>query len=427
MPQSQIEELPALKKQKLTPDNPDGPDEIPLHHRPNAVQSFEGPEKVLEVWFKYPKDIAEERESEAACRLEAVQKVERKDGKLSETDIEASKFGLRVVSRETWQDMLDLVRCQIMSVMSNEHCDAFVLSESSLFVYRNRVILKTCGTTTLLKAVTKLLEIAGSVGLTEVDDIFYCRKNFLYPDNQLFPHSSFSDECTFLDEYFDGSGYVMGKTNGDHWYLYISDCETESVVESQNDQTIEILMSDLSRPAAKKFYKDADFVSSQHLTQTSGIADILPGSIIDDFMFDPCGYSMNGLRGEEYFTIHVTPQPQCSYASFETNATGENLEELVNKVLKIFEPGQFTVTLFGNMQVTSKLHNSFPREMFDCKRTSKTLYEFDNNYKLSFNHYIASAPSQNSPRFSVLKNPPSPSAIAIVEDQPKPVDGANNA
>lgn len=29
--------------------------------------------------------------------------------------------------------------------------------------------------------------------------------------------------------------------------------------------------------------------------QKSGICDIIPGAQIDDFLFDPCGYSMNGL------------------------------------------------------------------------------------------------------------------------------------
>lgn len=31
------------------------------------------------------------------------------------------------------------------------------------------------------------------------------------------------------------------------------------------------------------------------LFQKSGIYDLLPGTIIDDWLFDPCGYSMNGL------------------------------------------------------------------------------------------------------------------------------------
>lgn len=71
-------------------------------------------------------------------------------------------------------------------------------------------------------------------------------------------------------------------------------------------------------------------------------------------MFEPCGYSCNGITPFGYFTIHVTPEPHCSYASFETNIpTGMGLKnypnayaEVIARIVGFFQPSRFTVTLF---------------------------------------------------------------------------------
>ena len=59
-------------------------------------------------------------------------------------------------------------------------------------------------------------------------------------------------------------------------------------------------------------------------TKRSGIDLLLPGSSIDGFLFNPCGYSCNGLLDDTYFTIHITPEPECSFVSFETNYNTPN-------------------------------------------------------------------------------------------------------
>jgi hypothetical protein len=87
--------------------------------------------------------------------------------------------------------------------------------------------------------------------------------------------------------------------------------------------------------------------------QESGIGSLYGDALIDDFVFDPQGYSMNGLRERGYFTvnahttsphltsailashscsvvfdveqIHITPQPNCSYASFEVRQPPSSL------------------------------------------------------------------------------------------------------
>ncbi|VDL89996.1 unnamed protein product [Schistocephalus solidus] len=48
---------------------------------------------------------------------------------------------------------------------------------------------------------------------------------------------------------------------------------------------------------------------------------------------------------DEYFTVHVTPEPEFSYASFETNIALPCYLQLVKRVLEMFEPQTFICTL----------------------------------------------------------------------------------
>lgn len=70
----------------------------------DSSNAFEGPEKLLEVWFS-----------------------------ASATDLpgQAGPLGLKKVSADTWKEMLDLVNCKVLSVIESEHVDAYLLSESS--------------------------------------------------------------------------------------------------------------------------------------------------------------------------------------------------------------------------------------------------------------------------------------------------------
>lgn len=57
---------------------------------------------------------------------------------------------------------------------------------------------------------------------------------------------------------------------------------------------------------------------------------------------------MNGLLPDgHYFTIHITPEPDFSYVSFETNVPYNQYQDIIRKVLKIFNPGKVTTTIFG--------------------------------------------------------------------------------
>lgn len=119
---------------------------------PPVNPGFEGPEKVLEIDF---------------------------------TPGLGPENGLRAITRPEWDSVCTAARCTILNSLSNDKLDSYVLSESSLFVYPLKLILKTCGTTTLLKALEPLLPI------TEV-----CRDTLLRQDSSgVCTSSTVTAEC----------------------------------------------------------------------------------------------------------------------------------------------------------------------------------------------------------------------------------------
>ncbi|RKF64129.1 S-adenosylmethionine decarboxylase proenzyme [Golovinomyces cichoracearum] len=405
--------------------------------------AFEGPEKLLEVWFAPAPDALP-------------------------AGVKAG--GLKAVPAEIWKEMLSLVNCKVLSIIESEIIDAYLLSESSMFVFPHKLILKTCGTTTLLLGLPCMLNIATKhAGYPESESpathqaiatpyrVFYSRKNFLFPDKQHGPHRCWEKEVEFLDNIFEGgSAYMVGKMNGDHWYLYLTSPNTniksseKSLSTNQsnpefrgfqsrinNDETLEILMMDLDQENAKQFYTEHansvaasksmknhqthdDLTNSLSVTngyleasgehesksahcsylcknnfgsnskvsdtglltpvegysqdeidkghalgaivaETCGLTEVYsaskyPHARVESHLFSPCGFSANGVipatdsPSAHYFTVHVTPEPHCSYASFETNVparqTGHETIVVVEQVVNIFKPGRFCVTLF---------------------------------------------------------------------------------
>lgn len=341
-----------------------------LNHDSFPMNGFEGPEKRLEVIFKRHNNHTR---------------------------------NLFDITTEQWQTLLDEAKCTIMSSMKNEYCVAYVLSESSLFVFPYKIMLKTCGTTTLLRCIPVLLSYAETLGL-EVEFVWFSHKNFNFPDQQLAPHCSFDQETAFLNKYFDGHDYILGPLSGDHWYLYLADYRTDKDAISPDEHvaTMEILMQDIHPDVARQFVRSEDFVDAKTTTQISGVASLIPNSRIDDFMFDPCGYSMNGLKDQVYWTIHITPESHCSYISFEANIPEGSIityQQLLQKVVSTFKPGRFVATLFTDQRSFEPGHhslNALPRKIAGgLSLVARTSMDFaDAHYNLAMASYTTCASLQ---------------------------------
>ena len=262
--------------------------------------------------------------------------------------------GLRSLSRAQLAEILEPAQCTIVGSLSNDMVDSYILSESSLFVYPYKIIIKTCGTTKLLLSIPPILKLADTLSL-KVSCVRYTRGSFIFPGAQTYPHRHFSEEVAVLDRYFGklGSGskaYVMGSSDkSQKWHVYSASAEVRSTCDP--GYTLEMCMTNLDRGMASVFYKTHSS-SAVEMTNTSGIRKILPDSEICDFEFDPCGYSMNAIEGPAISTIHVTPEDGFSYASFEMvgyNPKDVNLSKLVERVLSCFQPNEFSISVHADI------------------------------------------------------------------------------
>ncbi|CAN3356456.1 S-adenosylmethionine decarboxylase proenzyme [Diutina catenulata] len=357
----------------------------------DSTYAFEGPEKLLEVWF-WP----------AHNQLPAG----------------GSPEGLRSIPLESWVRLLDLVSCKVLSMKSSRTMDAYLLSESSLFVFPHKMVLKTCGTTTTLACLDELMATVGReyygghpVASSDVHKVFYSRRSFMFPDKQVHVHKDWRREVELLNTHFGpGKSYIVGDfASDDHWYLYQGGAGRDAVGGDRSDQTFEILMTQLNPEKAQQWVTQrtpgaASMVNEGNDDESdlghdvgaatmaaSGLASLFGGSathlpsplesdedteepepvvpksrsmsaasgsaaaafIHDAFSFSPCGFSSNSISNlGYYYTLHITPESGWSYASFETNYPfgepfSDDIVAVLSRVLSIFEPRRFSVTLFA--------------------------------------------------------------------------------
>ncbi|KAK9289177.1 hypothetical protein L1049_017651 [Liquidambar formosana] len=294
-------------------------------------------------------------------------------------------MGLRQLDFESLEEILHAVQCTIVSAVGNQFFDSYVLSESSLFVYPTKIIIKTCGTTQLLKSVRPLLNHACHMGLT-LCACRYTRGSFIFPKSQPFPHTSFKEEVIYLEENlpnnlcYTKASVMPSKLASHSWHVFTACDENNIMVKQMPDvlYTIEVCMTELDRVLSRKFFrrpggdgKSGD-VAGKEMTEATGIGEINPAALICDFGFDPCGYSMNGIDGDRYSTIHVTPEDGYSYASFECVGSvyddQDDIVQVLKKVVQVFRPATMSVsTTCLNREVWTRVANAVEPLGLKCR------------------------------------------------------------
>ncbi|WP_299002998.1 hypothetical protein [uncultured Shewanella sp.] len=316
-------------------------------------------------------------------------------------------ISLRQFDADFWAYLVSFSRAKILSKISSTQCDAYLLSESSLFVWDKAFLMLTCGDSTL---VDSLIHFMSQVHKDAVVQVRYCRRNEFMPALQ---QQHFLDDISLLKQKINGRAYRIGHLDGHHQYVFHADLAVLNPVEKSHDKINsgeikrdeisrnekntgemsydaviydeescdgmalnemvwnevscdgialdEMACNEVNRVELKPFsagcellmyhiqgefatYLRSDSVSCEGIRERLGLERFFPQFILDDHCFSPYGYSINGMYDANYFTIHITPQTQSSYVSVETNFGGhDQYSALVEHFLSLFLPKKWDV------------------------------------------------------------------------------------
>jgi S-adenosylmethionine decarboxylase len=297
----------------------------------------------------------------------------------SEKKFEAvfSGVDLRSLGVDFYCELVAKSKAEILSSISNDSCDAYLLSESSLFVWSDRVLMITCGTTTLIHACLHMIE---KVGKDNLESLIFQRKNEYYSHLQ---HTTFEDDLKILRETVDGTFLLFGHEHEHHNCLFHYN---KPFTPDEEDKTFELLMYDICEN--KSDFLTTKGHSKEDMREFFKFDTILPGFEIDDFVFDPFGYSMNALKGDKYCTIHVTPQKHCSYVSFETNISMES--NFMETILDTLKPDSFDIVTF-EQQIEGMTSETYDNRMLFSEK-------IDCGYQVEFGHFYRKNSGVRTPR-----------------------------
>jgi len=244
----------------------------------------------------------------------------------------------KAIKEEVWNKVVEAVDAKVLSVVRGDHVDAYLLSESSLFVFKDRIFMKTCGTTRIFNAVevivSHLSEEMPGINLTRVA---YSRPTYRFPNRQLRGYGKgFEEEVELLRSvtmkatarswesaiHTTGEGIMFHSSS-----LFLSGITAKPMLlegRAGNNEckkeniSMDLAMFNLDQSKMEDFFGQQAIVL-ENLFVRGFLPMDSPGLQIDEHHFDPCGYSLNAIDGDYYWSIHVTPEAQYSYISFETN------------------------------------------------------------------------------------------------------------
>ena len=294
--------------------------------------------------------------------------------KKAELIVDSTKLSLlNDFDDDFWAELVSKCHAKILSSTKNKYCKAYLLSESSLFVWDDHFLILTCGETSLIHAVEFFIQ---NVSQEHILQLIFQRKNEYFAHAQ---PSCFLDDVKVIENHnhVTGCAYRFGALDSHHTYIYHLD---RPYTPDPDDKTYELLAYQISNKASKMLCTHG--LKAGQIRAFLRLDELLPGFALDDFVFDPYGYSLNAINNTHYLTIHVTPQENSSYVSFESNL---NLIEMAPIILDTLEPASFDLVTFNEKDFAELNAKLIPDHYISKELVEKQL---SCEYLVSFANYI---------------------------------------
>ncbi|WP_019617153.1 hypothetical protein [Psychromonas ossibalaenae] len=225
-----------------------------------------------------------------------------------------------------WQEMVKQAGALILSKIENIQVKAYLLSESSLFIWKNKLLLITCGNTHLVKAAQFFQK---EIRKENIQSLLFHRHQPHQPDLQA---TNFNQDVSILNSHLQGSTkHWRGKYQGD---LFLFGEATHGPANTK-----QILMCHgLSGSFSDSL--QAGTVSTEQIESTLALLAFFPQLQIDQFTFTPKGYSLNAINEEHYLTVHITPETLSTYFSLESSFDNQLMQPFIGHLSALFRPSQ---------------------------------------------------------------------------------------
>lgn len=254
------------------------------------------------------------------------------EGTEKRLEICVKEFDLLTFPDDFWQEMVQQADALIISEIKNKQIKAYLLSESSLFIWQDRLLMITCGNTHLVKAAQFF---QNKIGKEYIQSLLFHRHQPQLPDLQ---KSNFAQDTLLLKTHLQGkTKHWKGNYRGD---LFLFGEAARGAVKSK-----QILMLHGLRGAFANSLQSG-VASEQLIESTLALLTFFPRLQIDQFTFRPKGYSLNAIAGAHYLTIHITPEKLSTYLSVESSFTGQTMPPFIEHLHSLFQPQQSNLMHF---------------------------------------------------------------------------------